>query len=166
MKESINEHDMTKRMMDVMRGGFKPLLKEQNEELATSNQNIDTMNQEEGQKETAKDVITPVSGDAVFNDELQKLRDTVTPRIKITGFKIYPTDENVIIDGVMEYKESEGTGITFKMSLAAGEVETSMNDIELNDNMSTLLQKLKGYYENFRTEWSKKLPNEYRPEEK
>lgn len=65
----------------------------------------------------------------------------------------------------MSTKESEGTGITFKMSLAAGEVETTMNDIELNDNISDLLHKLKGYYENFRLEWSKKLPNEYRPKE-
>ena len=29
MKESINEHDMTKKMMEVMRGGYKPLLKEE-----------------------------------------------------------------------------------------------------------------------------------------
>ena len=28
MKKSINEHDMTKKMMEVMRGGFKPLLNE------------------------------------------------------------------------------------------------------------------------------------------
>lgn len=160
MKESINEHDMTKRMMDIMRGGFKPLLKENEEPVAN-----EPITNEEVNPTEADDVITPVAGDAVFNDELQKLRDTVSPRIKITSFKIYPTDENVIIDGVMEYKESEGTGITFKMSLAAGEVETTMNDIELNDNISDLLHKLKGYYENFRLEWSKKLPNEYRPKE-
>jgi hypothetical protein len=154
MKENINEHDMTKRMMDIMRGGFKPLLTENEEPVVDS-----------PKPSESNDVITPVSGDAIFNEELQKLRDTVSPRIKITSFKIYPTDENVIIDGVMEYKESEGTGITFKMSLAAGEVETTMNDIELNDNVSDLLHKLKGYYENFRLEWSKKLPNEYRPKE-
>lgn len=160
MKESINEHDMTKKMMDIMRGGFKPLLKENEEPVADEPITNDMVNPTE-----SDDVVTPVSGDAVFNDELQKLRDTVSPRIKITSFKIYPTDENVIIDGVMEYKESEGTGITFKMSLAAGDVETTMNDIELNDNISNLLHKLKGYYENFRLEWSKKLPNEYRPKE-
>lgn len=160
MKESINEHDMTKKMMDIMRGGFKPLLKENEEPVANEPITNDMVNPTE-----ADDVVTPVAGDAVFNDELQKLRDTVSPRIKITSFKIYPTDENVIIDGVMEYKESEGTGITFKMSLAAGDVETTMNDIELNDNISDLLHKLKGYYENFRLEWSKKLPNEYRPKE-
>ena len=160
MKESINEHDMTKKMMDIMRGGFKPLLKENEEPVANEPITNDMVNPTE-----ADDVVTPVAGDAVFNDELQKLRDTVSPRIKITSFKIYPTDENVIIDGVMEYKESEGTGITFKMSLAAGDVETTMNDIELNDNISNLLHKLKGYYENFRLEWSKKLPNEYRPKE-
>ena len=28
MKDSINEHDMTKKMMSVMRGGYKPLLTE------------------------------------------------------------------------------------------------------------------------------------------
>ena len=160
MKESINEHDMTKKMMDIMRGGFKPLLKENEEPVANEPITNDMVNPTE-----ADDVVTPVAGDAVFNDELQKLRDTVSPRIKITSFKIFPTDENVIIDGVMEYKESEGTGITFKMSLAAGDVETTMNDIELNDNISDLLHKLKGYYENFRLEWSKKLPNEYRPKE-
>ena len=143
-----------------MRGGFKPLLKENEEPVANEPITNDMVNPTE-----ADDVVTPVAGDAVFNDELQKLRDTVSPRIKITSFKIYPTDENVIIDGVMEYKESEGTGITFKMSLAAGDVETTMNDIELNDNISDLLHKLKGYYENFRLEWSKKLPNEYRPKE-
>lgn len=146
--------------MDIMRGGFKPLLKENEEPVSNEPITNDMVDPTE-----SDDVVTPVAGDAVFNDELQKLRDTVSPRIKITSFKIYPTDENVIIDGVMEYKESEGTGITFKMSLAAGDVETTMNDIELNDNISDLLHKLKGYYENFRLEWSKKLPNEYRPTE-
>jgi len=159
MKENINEHDMTKKMMGIIRGGFKSLLKEEEQSMVPVEGN------EGSEPKKVEDVVTPVAGDAVFNDELKKLRDTVTPRIKITSFKIFPTDENVIIDGAMEYKESEGTGIIFKMSLAAGEVETTMNDIELNDNISVLLQKLKGYYENFRLEWSKKLPNEYRPKQ-
>jgi hypothetical protein len=145
MKDRINEYDMTKKMTEMIRNGYKKVLFED-----------DSMRKE-------KDTITPVVGDAVFNDELQKLRDTVSPRIKITKFKIYPVDENVIIEGVMEYKENEGSGIIFKMSLAAGEIETTMNDVELNDNVSTLLKKLKGYYENFRIEWGKKLPTEYRP---
>jgi len=159
MKERIDEHDMTKKMMDIMRGGFKPLLKEEETPAMGS---VPT---EEGKPEEAKDVITPVAGDAVFNDELKKLQDTVDPRVKITSFKIYPVDENVIIEGVFLQREKEGTGITFRMSLAAGEIETSMNDIELSDKVSLLLQKLKGYYENWVDEWALKLPNEYRPKE-
>ncbi|TXG85953.1 MAG: hypothetical protein E6R13_01435 [Spirochaetes bacterium] len=159
MKERINEHDMTKKMMDIMRGGYKPLLSEEATNMGMS------ATPQEGEPAESKDVITPVAGDAVFNDELKKLQDTVDPRVKITSFKIYPVDENVIIEGVFLQREKEGTGIIFRMSLAAGEIETSMNDIELSDKVSLLLQKLKGYYENWVDEWALKLPNEYRPKE-
>jgi hypothetical protein len=160
MKERIDEHDMTKKMMDIMRGGYKPLLTEDETQPMTMG-----VNPQEGKPEESKDVITPVKGDAVFNDELKKLQDTVDPRVKITNFKIYPVDENIIIEGVFLQKEAQGTGIMFKMSLAAGEIETSMNGIELSDKVSLLLQKLKGYYENWVNEWALKLPNEYRPKQ-
>ncbi len=142
MNENINEHDMTKKMMDIMRGGFKTRLLVEND----------------GQNDT----ISPVKGDPTFNDELSKLQDTVDPRVKITNFKIYPTDENVVIEGTFLQREDPNTGIKFKMSLAAGEIETSMNNIDLNDKVSLLLQKLKGYYENWVNEWALKLANEYR----
>ena len=141
MKQNINEHDMTKKMMDIVRGGFKSLLKE-----------------EDGRHDT----ISPNPTDTVFKDELKKLQDTVDPRVKITNFKIYPTDENVIIEGTFLQRESEDSGIKFKMSLAAGDIETSMQDIELDDKVSLLLQKLKGYYENWVDEWALKLANEYK----
>lgn len=142
MKKNINEHDMTKKMMDVIRGGFKSLLKE-----------------EEGRDDT----ISPTPTDSVYKDELKKLQDTVDPRVKITNFKIYPNDENVIIEGTFLQRENEDSGIKFKMSLAAGDIETSMSDIELSDKVSLLLQKLKGYYENWVDEWALKLANEYKP---
>lgn len=142
MKENINEHDKTKQMMDIIRGGFKKILKE-----------------EDGHHDT----ISPTSTDTVYKDELKKLQDTVDPRVKITNFKIYPSDDNVIIEGVFLQRESENSGIKFKMSLAAGDIETSMEGIELDDKVSLLLQKLKGYYENWVDEWALKLANEYKP---
>jgi len=145
MKENINEHDMTKKMMDIMRGGFKKRL----------------ITEEEDQHDT----LSPKQGDAAFNDELNKLQDTVDPRVRITNFKIYPTDQNVILQGVLLQREGMDTGIQFKMSLAAGDVETNMKDIELSDKVSLVLQKLKGYYENWVDEWALKLANEYRPKE-
>lgn len=137
----INEHDMTKKMMDIIRGNYKSLLNE----------------------EVKDDTISPKRGDSVFNEELKKLQDTVDPRVEITNFKIYPNDNNVIIEGIFLKGENDNTGIRFKMSLASGEIETSMNNIELSDKVSFLLQKLKGYYENWVDEWALKLSNEYKP---
>ena len=145
MNKNLNEHDMTKKMMDIMRGGYK------NTKLITENQEHPT------------DTIAPRLSDVVFGDELKKLQDTVNPRVKITNFKIYPMDENVIIEGTFLQREGEDSGIKFKMSLAKGDIETSMNNIELSDKVSLLLNKLKGYYENWVDEWALKLANEYRP---
>lgn len=143
--ENVNEHDMTKKMMDVMRGGYKSKLITENEASHDA------------------DTISPNPGDAVFNDELKKLQDTVDPRVNISNFKIYPTDQNVVIEGTFLQREGEDSGIKFKMSLAKGDIETSMNNIDLNDKVNILLNKLKGYYENWVDEWALKLANEYRP---
>ena len=151
MKESINEHDMTKKMMDVIRGGYKDKLIFENDGTMAP----------EGDEQ--KDTLSPKRGDAVFNDELKKLQNTVDPRVEITNFKIYPTDGNVIIEGIFLKRENSDTGIKFKMSLASGEIETSMNNIDLSDKVSLLLTKLKGYYENWVNEWALKLANEYKP---
>lgn len=171
MKENINEHDKTKQMMDIMRGGFKKLIKEADTEPMDA---VTAPTQEEPQLEAGddlpepeqdgEDTLSPQPGDAVFKDELKKLQDTVDPRVKITNFKIYTLDQNVILEGILLQRESEESGIHFKMDLAAGDIETSMQDIELDDKVSLVLQKLKGYYENWVDEWALKLANEYRPE--
>lgn len=140
-KERLDEHDMTKKMMDVMRGGYKGLLNE----------------------DVNEDTITPQKGDAIYNEEIKKLQDTVDPRVKITSFKIYPSDENVIIQGVFLKREDEDSGIHFSMSLNAGEVDTTMKSIELSDKVSLILQKIKGYYENWCDEWAVKMAQDYRP---
>lgn len=161
MKEHIDEHDMTKKMMSIMRGGYKLLT--ENEDMGNPNNPINPpLDGVEG-SEDSEDTITPQKGDAVFNDELKKLQETVDPRVKILSFKIYPVDENVVLEGVFLQRESEESGIKFKMSLSAGEIETSMTNIELSDKVSILLQKLRGYYENWVDEWALKLVNEYRP---
>jgi hypothetical protein len=174
MKENINEHDKTKEMMEIIRNGFKSKIITEADET-TQNQmapnnvlplevgdDLPEPIDNDEPKETEGDTISPVSGDAVFNDELKKLQDTVDPRVKITNFKIYPIDQNVIIEGTFLQRQSEESGIKFKMDLAAGEIQTSMLDIELDDKVSLVLQKLRGYYENWVDEWALKLTNEYK----
>jgi len=148
MKENINEHDMTKNMMDIIRGGFKSKLLVEADELKTD-------------PDDQKDTISPVKGDSVFNDELNKLMDTVDASAQITNFKIYPTDRNVIIEGSLLEGENEGSGIRFTMSLKKRDIETSMDNVQLDDNISFILQKLRGYYQNWCDEWARKITTEY-----
>lgn len=165
MVDRINEHDKTKEMMSILRGGFKnKIIKEEEEPQSMEPQSMEKPALVPGDDlpEETKDTISPKVGDAVFNEELKKLQDTVDPRVKITNFKIYPVDQNAIIEGVLLQRESEESGIHFRMDLASGELETSMENIELDDKVSFVLQKLKGYYENWVDEWALKLANEYK----
>ena len=172
MKENINEHDMTKKMMDSIRNGFKTLVTEEVEEAETEVDNTEavagddlpepTEEEEEIEKES-EDTISPISGDAVFNDELKKLQDTVNASAKITNFKIYPSDDNVMIEGLFLRNENENSGIRFTMTLNAREVKLEMQGSnDLDDDVIDLLKKLKGYYKVWADEWYLKLTNEYK----
>lgn len=150
MKENINEHDMTKKMMSIIRGehGSK-LIKED------IGQMMKTDNDDQG------DTISPTKGDAVFNDELKKIQDIVDPSAQINNFKIYPSDRNVFIEGRILEGESEDSGIMFRMELKKRDIETTMKNIELDDDVSGVLSRLQGYYKNWCNEWAKKITTEF-----
>ena len=158
MKDNLNEHDMTKKMMDVMRGGYKSKLLTEftNAPSLSTNNPVSSQGNDVEPKET-EDVITPKQGDVVFNEELKKLQTIVKGQVKITNFKIYPNDENVLVEGVLL------NGITFKMDLINPEIEINMNNISLTDKVDEVLGRLRGYHENFIEEWSDKLTKEYPP---
>lgn len=166
MKNRINEHDMTKKMMEIMRGGYKGLLKEDLQdgqtqmEPSSSQINPSDLDQEQIEP-TPTDVIELKQGDAAFNDELTKMSNAVSPTIVFTDFNIYPSDGNVVIDGYLEKQESKDSGIFFKMSVTS-DIETSMVDVELDDDINEALKRLTGYSINFKEEWGKKVYREYR----
>jgi hypothetical protein len=132
MKDKINEHDMTKAMMSILRGGYKTKLL--NEDINQEMQPDD---------DDQRDTISPKKGDAIFKDELKKLQDIVDPSVQIINFKIYPS------------------GISFRMELKRRDIETTMNNVELDDNVSGVLSRLQGYYQNWCDEWAKKITNEF-----
>lgn len=129
--ELISEHDMTKKMLDFFRNP-KKLIKEETR---------------------PDDTITPVAGDAIFNQELDNLSNTVDSSADITSFKIYPSDNNVIIEGTLQKREDVNSGINFKMELLAGEVKTTMSGLDLDDRIGEILKKLKGYYVDWSEKW-------------
>jgi hypothetical protein len=146
MKENINEHDMTKKMMEVIRGGYRSkLITEAEEQPSEDNTGGDQ-----------KDTISPKEGDAVFNDEYKKLSEIVDPSVGITNFKIYPVDKNAFIEGNILNNRAQ-----FKMELSEDEVKVDTGTIGLNDDNNEILKKLQGYFKNWKNEWAKKINTEF-----
>ncbi len=138
-REPINEHDMTKKMLDVMR--TKHLV----------------------ESEEGNDVITPVPTDTMYSEEMKKISDTVDPRVQVTKFKIYPKDRDVQFEGRLD------SGINFFMSTKAMKLSISITDVDgnptriyLDSELIAVIQKLNGYYENWTREWAQKLNTDFK----
>jgi hypothetical protein len=147
MNKIINEHEMTKMMINVM---SKRIIREQDEKP-------------EDDKSKTGDVITPSENDSTYTDELKKISDTVDPRIQITNFNIYPKDRNVELDGRLDL------GVNFFMSIKEMKLSISITDeqgrpikIYLDNDLLGIIQKLNGYYTNWTKEWAQKLNTEYK----
>jgi hypothetical protein len=173
MKERIDEHDMTKKMMDIMRGGYKSrLLTEvegQPEAQPTPEENM-----------VEKEVMDVKKGDAVYNEELKKLQ-AINPRVTIKFFKIYSDEENanvhmgvVFMEGAIGsgaggndpnlerswMNEGNRSGVYFELSLLDGFEEPVVKNVS-NPDLSELLKKLPGFYQNWEDEWAVKLQEDY-----
>jgi hypothetical protein len=140
IKDIINEHDVTKKMIDTLRG--KSFINE---------------------AEEGNDVITPSENDPVFKEEAKKIADTVDQRIQVTKLKIYPKDNDVQFEGRQVF------GINFFMSTKAGKLSISITDengrpkqMFLDKESLDIINKLEGYYKNWAIEWGKKLNTEYK----
>ncbi len=138
-KDVINEHDLTKKMIETLRGG---MLNEADE---------------------GSDVISPSPTDSAYKEEVKKISDAVDPRVQITKFKIYPRDRNVEFEGRLD------SGINFFMSTKAMKLSISITDdqgqptrIYMDKELIAIIQKLNGFYENWTREWAQKLNTEYR----
>lgn len=162
MIERIDEHDMTKNMMSIIRGGFKSkLLKESDM--------------------TESKVLDVQSNDAVFKDELKKLQ-AIYPLVKIKFFKIYPNEDNANVHMGVVFLEGEigtvtGTddpnkengwmnegnrsGVYFELNLIGGNYNEPIVKNVSNPELSNILKKLPGYYQNWVKEWGEKLQTDY-----
>jgi hypothetical protein len=170
MKERIDEHDMTKKMMDIMRGGYKSRLLTEAEEQPE--QQSDSM--------VEKEVMDVKKGDAVYNEELKKLQ-AINPRVAIKFFKIYTDEKNANVHMGVVYLEgaigsgaggndpnlerswmNEGnrSGVYFELSLLDGFKEPVVKNVS-NQDLSELLKKLPGFYQNWEDEWAVKLQEDY-----
>lgn len=168
MKDRIDEHDMTKRMMDIMRGGYKGLINEAEFQDAQtqgqpSSDQVNPSDLDQSQEAPLpSDTIQLTPQDATYQTELKTMRDTVDDSVNFTSFNIYPEDENVVIDGYLEKRNADNSGIFFKMDKNASDIETSMVDVELDDEINEIVKRLTGYYQIFVKTWKKNI-HEYKP---
>lgn len=144
MKENINEHDMTKKMMDVMRGGFKNILKENLQD-----------------KEDPDYTVDVTKGTNLYNQELKELQ-AINTNVTIEDFKIYPNGRNgrgdVKLSGVFLYNnDSTDSGVQFTFRLSSEAAKLSMQDVQLPEKF---MDKLNGYFATWQDKWNVDIEKE------
>ena len=166
MKNRIDEHDMTKKMMSIVRGGYKNLLTEDEgfggaQAVQTAPVQAPQLYQQSStpneipQQDIGKEGSEADAG--TLNDELTKMRQQVDPSVKIDSFKLYPNAANVTITGTLLNGK-----IDFIFNLVDNTANIDTETIELDDISLERIQKMKGYFQNWKDDWSKKINTEYK----
>jgi len=132
--ENIFENDITKKMLSEIRGS-------NNKSLITEGANDE------------EDLSS-----AELSEEQKNFRDTVSPRVDFTGFKVYPKNKNVVFSG--KFENMGGLEWQFTLEDANGLYITA-NNVPFSDDTIATIKKLKGYYDNWADEWAQKLATEY-----
>lgn len=167
--ENINEHDMTKRMLDRIRTGNQQSNSLNENTLLTGNvtkqpkaaidehdmtkQMLGIIRENNAEMENTVEEMTD-DVIKVENDELGeeagKLRDMVGG-VDLKLYEVYPKDNNVVMVGVLD------NGIEFKFSKKEGAPYINMNNMRLDTETVDIIKKLQGYYVNWTQYWAEKI---------
>ena len=131
----ITEHNITKQMLSTIR------------KKATLNENFNANSGDEEELTSTE-----------LSEEQKNFRDTVSPRVDFTGFKVYPKNKNVVFSG--RFENLGGLEWEFTLEDANGLYITA-NNVPFSDDVIDTIKKLKGYYDNWADEWAQKLATEY-----
>lgn len=150
-KELINEHDMTKKMMDIMRGGYKPLIKEEMEEQ--QEEVVQSTGAAKPPREGRASLLQLDStyfemdkNDDRFKDFVNNLHGIV-PSATVTSIYISP-DGGLVING-FALKFSQNSGLFFTMSLSEDSILVSSENVqgklgtEVQNNLQKFLDNLR-----------------------
>ena len=160
MKENINEHDMTKRMMQIIRGQQKSLIKEVEEPINNLAQQPLTPGDDlpEPEEKLAKSpnegrepmiklndtYIQLDKDDQRVKDLSKKLEDIAN--VNITSVYVSPSKDLVVTGEALQYEDS---GMFFTMALSKKDVLTSSENVE-GDEPNEIIKKLQGFLDNLR----------------
>jgi len=136
----LNEYDITKKMLNTIRENV--------------NQNT---NDQQSSNNTQNDVIE-LSGEERSSQE-KKFRELVDSSAQFNVFNVYPKANNVVFGGMVQGMG----GIEFQMTLEdTNGLYISGDNIQITDEVSDKIKKLKAFYDGFKDEWYQKLASEYK----
>ena len=149
MKETINEHDMTKKMMSIMRGGYKPLLKEEDSSLNVTQTEPDINKTQKTAKPPREGRAPLIQLDGSYfemdkNDSRFKaLEKSLIDRVEQAEVtSVYISDpKGLVINGVaLDF--SENSGLYFTLALSEDSVLISSENVQgkLSTEVQTNLQ--------------------------
>jgi len=179
--ENINEHDMTKRMLDRIRGNQQSNSLNENtisngnvvkqpkgaiDEHDMTKQMLGIIRENEAINEfrDAPD-LSPQNNNApttTINNDVVKVENDVLGEesAKLRGmvggvdlklYEVYPKDNNVVMVGVLD------NGIEFKFSKKEGAPYVNMKNLRLDTETVDIIKKLQAYYTNWISDWADKI---------
>ena len=151
----INEHDITKKILEAIRNKEhlgKSLLKE---ETITHAQAVGDDEPDEanvGEETTEFKTAYP----AEFDTDKKSFEETVTPRGQFILFNIHPDSNDVYFSGKLD------NGIEWEFKKSNKWPYINASNLELDDINKELINKISGYFQNWVNKWSKEDLNQYR----
>lgn len=147
----MSEHDVTKKMLDIIRESKENKKNAINESVKLKKFLFEADNKDD------KD-LDPTE----LTEEEKKFRDTVSPRVKFNRFRLYPKAQNVEFSGKFTDSNIEWF---YSLDDTRG-VYITADLLQLNDQTLKQIQKLVAYYESWSNEWATKIAEEYKNENK
>jgi hypothetical protein len=148
----MSEHDVTRKMLDIIRESKENKKYAINESL---NKKRFLFEADENKEDKDLDATE-------LTEEEKKFRDTVSPRVKFNRFRLYPKAQNVEFSGKFTDSNIEWF---YSLDDTRG-VYITADLLQLNDQTLKQIQKLVAYYESWSNEWATKIAEEYKNETK
>jgi hypothetical protein len=172
--EMINEHDMTKSMIDKMRS--INLVREFVEPNQQGMNQTDDSEQQNAEQPAPKEIVILSNGKETgveasiagfWEADKETFMQTVSPDVSFTSFSITPkegaSEGNVKMTGILNaydigFSMNKDTSLGLVITTAPKDSKSS--DVKLDEKVMKGLSALYNYYQNWYKDWSTKLNTE------
>lgn len=169
--DNINEHDMTKHMLDKLRGGGNVAPLNENTQVEKSSNQPQQLDEHDMTKQMLNTIrkseinenqqrlgqlLTEGDNDVikVEDDDLKDEVSTITSQlggIDLHQYDVFPKTKNVVMVGVLD----NGIKITFDKGQRAPYINAQ--NLRLDVETLKIIEKIQGYYLNWVDSWATKI---------